>query len=181
MRAEPGSRIRPIPNLSRRLGVILAPAPNVHLRVLRVQDISDRYVEGMNNPAVKSFLESAKTGKLTREGIRTMVLDTWNDSAAMLFGIFIDGDHCGNVRIYDVTSARAYIGVAMFDIGRQRRGYGTLAIAAVARYAVEDVGTSYVIAGIHRRNQASQKAFAKAGFRCVKDDPADENLFWHYP
>jgi RimJ/RimL family protein N-acetyltransferase len=69
----------------------------------------------------------------------------------------------------------------VFDVAVHGRGVGSTALAAVASYAVRELGTATIIAGIDRNNVASRKAFAAAGFGCVVDDPGAEGFIWHYP
>jgi RimJ/RimL family protein N-acetyltransferase len=148
---------------------------------LNADDVTHRYVEGINDPAVRRFLISAKRGNQTIESVRSMVLDDWNAPDAILFGIFVDGVHCGNVRLHGITLETAQIGAAVFDTAMQQHGYGSAAIAAVARYAVEGLGARRVIAGIDHRNDASRRAFGRAGFHCVANDPEAEGSIWYYP
>jgi RimJ/RimL family protein N-acetyltransferase len=151
------------------------------LRPLRVEDVTDRYVAGINDPAVSRFLISATNGKMTRESICARVQADWTDPNAILFGIFVADVHCGNIRVHEITREQSQIGVAVFDVGKQRRGYGAIAIAAAADYVVNGLGSRRVVAGIDHRNEVSKKAFSRAGFRCVENDPCAEGSLWHYP
>jgi RimJ/RimL family protein N-acetyltransferase len=159
----------------------LRPRPDVSLRPLRPHEVSDRYVAGINNPVVARFLIARREGKLRKESISAFVQKDWEASDAMLFGIFVDGSHCGNVRLHAITAETAQIGVAVFDVAVHGRGVGSTALAAVATYAVRELGTATITAGIDRNNVASRKAFAAAGFRCVVDDPGEGGFIWHYP
>jgi RimJ/RimL family protein N-acetyltransferase len=168
-------------NLAGSSGPVLRPASNLMLRPLRVEDITDRYIEGINRPEISRFLISAANGRLTGDQIRAFVRSDWESSNAILFGVFISDVHCGNVRIYDVTAQRAYIGAAIFDTAARGHGYGSASISAVAAYAISGLGIERIIAAIDHSNIVSQKAFSGAGFRCVEADPAAEGSIWHYP
>jgi RimJ/RimL family protein N-acetyltransferase len=169
-----------IPNLS-GWTMEIQPLPDLTLRPLRSDEVSDRYVDGINNPIVSRFLISAIQGKITKRDIQDFVGGDWEACDAVLFGIFVAGVHCGNVRLYAVTADVAQIGIVIFDVEAQGRGVGSAALAAAAQYAIDGLGTGRVVAGINHANIASKKAFAAAGFRCVEDNPAAEGSLWHYP
>jgi RimJ/RimL family protein N-acetyltransferase len=168
-------------NLAETSEPVLRPATNLLLRPLRVEDITDRYIEGINRPEVSRFLISSANGRLTPDQIRAFVRSDWQSRNAILFGVFVANAHCGNVRIYDITTRRAHIGAAIFDSAARGHGYGGASISAVAAYAISVLGIERVIAAIDHSNIASQKAFSGAGFRCVEADPAAEGSIWHFP
>jgi len=159
----------------------LRPRSDLLLRPLRPEEVTDRYVAGINDPAVSRFLVSARSGRLTRESIVAFVQRDWQACDAVLFGVWVKGAHCGNVRLHAVTAQTAQIGIAIFDTAVQGRGVGAAVLAAVAHHAVDNLRIARIIAGIDRNNVASRKAFAAVGFRCVADDPAAEGSIWHYP
>lgn len=140
----------------------------VVLRPLCEADVSDSYVQWLNDPRVNRFLES----RFHRHTLASCVefVQRCNSSAEdHLFGIFLkdEGVHVGNVKLGFVSQihSRGEIGIM---IGEQRawgKGYGKEAIYALTRYAFESVALRRVEAGCAELNVASRNAFLAVGFR----------------
>jgi [ribosomal protein S5]-alanine N-acetyltransferase len=152
---------------------------DIVLRPLTEADVTDRYVDGLNNPQVNRFLLAGR-GRQSVSEVRAWVRSNWCASDALVFGIFAAGEHCGNVRVHDVTAERAYMGIAIFDLQSHGRGIGTAAIAAVSHYVVSELRVGEILAGIDDDNDASQRAFARAGFKRVSGNTRDRSSFWRF-
>jgi len=98
-----------------------------------------------------------------------------------LFGIFSAGQHVGNVRLHDITSLTAYMGIAIFRAECHGKGIGCAAISAVARYALENLGIKRVLAGVNKQNLASLRAFNRVGFRFLAADDDGEGMLLCLP
>lgn len=77
-----GKSVATLPN---RLSVAkwsieLRPRPDVSLRPLRPHEVSDRYVDGINDAVVARFLVARKEGKLSKESISASIQKDWEAS-----------------------------------------------------------------------------------------------------
>tara|TARA_R110002072_G_scaffold44003_10_gene123428 strand:- start:15 stop:554 length:540 start_codon:yes stop_codon:yes gene_type:complete len=150
-------------------GPFLDAGDGITMRPLLAEDVTQAYVDGLNDRAVNTFLLGPRSSRQTIETVRAFVEQNQQDPAAILFGIFKAGRHFGNVRLHDISQTDAWIGVAVFDTGEWRKGLGSRCVARAARFAVADLGLERVNAGIDRHNERSKKAFARAGFQLAHD------------
>lgn len=138
----------------------------LRLRTLTDDDVSERYLGWLADPAVNRYLElrfSTHSAASTRELIRAL-----NDSEDTIFlGIFLhDGRHIGNIKLGPINPhhRRADIGLLLGDRDQWGRGYATEAIEAISRHAFTVLGLAKVAAGCYSGNVGSMKAFLKANF-----------------
>jgi RimJ/RimL family protein N-acetyltransferase len=150
------------------------------LRPLQEQDVSDAYVEGLNDPRVSQTLVGPRQQRQTLESVRAYVGQNWRDDRSILFGVYIDGALRGTVRLYHIDDAgEAVLGIALFDTGYWGRGWGSRCIRRVADYAVRELGLRRIVAGSYERNIGAIRSFAKAGFKRTPDrDYADDYDRW---
>lgn len=157
------------------------PLPSAHraeLRVFREEDVTPDYVKGMNDPEVRRFV-SVGRGELSEDSIKGFAANNWNSPHSVLFGLFVDEAHCGNVRLHDYDGATAWMGIALFDRSIWGKGYGSAAIDAASGFAFERLGCKTVQAGVDPGNQASVRAFMKAHFS-IAGQNADGLLLIRY-
>lgn len=69
----------------------------------------------------------------------------------------------GQVRLHMLSNMTAEIRISI-DGSERSRGVGTSAIRLACRYAAEELGITRIVAYIKEGNEASVKAFRKAGF-----------------
>jgi RimJ/RimL family protein N-acetyltransferase len=148
-----------------------------YLRPISEADVTDAYVDGLNDPEVNRYLEVRKlrqTSETVRAYVRANAADPW----AVLFGIYSGNVLRGTLRLHDVdlSGSKATVGIALFDRHFSGRGLGSAAIAAVARFAAAELSLTHLAAGIIDANTASVRAFEKAGFRRARDKEADPEL-----
>jgi RimJ/RimL family protein N-acetyltransferase len=60
------------------------------------------------------------------------------------------------------------------------KGIGCAAISALVRYLMDELGIKSVVAGIDKENVASQRAFAKAGFRRLPTPDDQHCPLWSF-
>jgi RimJ/RimL family protein N-acetyltransferase len=65
----------------------------------------------------------------------------------------------------DIPASAIDIDIMIGEVAALGRGFGTNAIRLVAETALSDAGVPFVMACVRLDNLASQRAFAKAGFR----------------
>jgi RimJ/RimL family protein N-acetyltransferase len=149
-----------------------------YLRPLTARDVTAAYVDGLNDPEVHRYMEAPRKQRQTLDGVRAYVATNAADSRAILFGLYVEGNLRGTLRLHDVDAARgtATVGIALFDRRIWGRGFGSAALAAVARYAMGELGLTRLEAGIIAANKGSIQAFEKAGFRRARDKVPDPDL-----
>ncbi len=148
---------------------ILLLSDNLLIRPLKVTDITDEYVTGLNDPEVNRYLVSVRQHRQTRDSVARYVEDNWNNPLSILFGIFIKNDgnpFVGTVRVHniDLFHFSASIGVCLFAKRAWKRGYASTALRLVGEYLFQDVQMHYLEAGVYAENLNSISCFVHAGF-----------------
>jgi [ribosomal protein S5]-alanine N-acetyltransferase len=150
-----------------------------YLRPLKVDDIHEKYISGLNDPEVNRYLEVRHENQ-SETMVTKFVQCAQQSSNSVLFGIWLrDQDHhCGTLRLHgiDANKRSAHIGICIFDKKAWGKQVGTNAIATATKWAFEDLGLNCVEAGAYLENVGSQRAFMKAGYLWVKDIEGKFNL-----
>lgn len=140
-------------------------AASVYLRELTVADVSDKYIEGLNDLDVVGFTE-ARHRRWDRQGLVAYVNDSNAEGVSQLIGVFLNGSdqHIGNVRLSGLSKhhRRVDLGIMIFDKTQWGKGYGTKAVVAATEYAFNVLNLHKVCADYYSSNQASARMFAKA-------------------
>lgn len=139
------------------------------LRDIELQDISQEYVEWLNNPAVNEFLEIRfvpQDPERVRAYVESKLRDTRNTKH---FGIY---DQKGRRLIGTVTLPHIDWNHSFADIsfvvgypGLQGKGYATEAVHGVAYYMFRECGLAKLWGGVYGGHLASEKVFLKNGFQ----------------
>lgn len=147
--------------------VVLA-GQKVVLRDLKSGDVTQAYVDWMNDPEVMRYTES-RFSRYDLQGIRDYVSALECSPHTVLLGIFTPEEnlHVGNIKLGPIHWHHG-LGDLGLIIGRKEywgKGLATEAIALASGYAFARLGLHKVTAGCYASNQGSAKAFLKAGFR----------------
>jgi RimJ/RimL family protein N-acetyltransferase len=146
-----------------------------YLRPLKITDVHEGYVSGLNDPDVNRYLDGVKRTKQTRQSVIDFVAANEESPSAVLWGIWqVNAErHCGTVRLHEIEHYHktALIGVCLFDKNVWGQHLGKKGIFAVTHWALDVVGLRWVEAGVYRDNIASQKAFLSAGYSWFFDIP----------
>ena len=140
------------------------------LRELSSSDITEEYVEWLNDTEINQFLES----RFTRQDINSVESYIRKMAASeidYLFGIFdkADAKHIGNIKLGPVSTChrRAEIGLIIGDKQKWGKGYATEAITLVSEFAFYQIDLLKLTAGCYESNLGSKRAFEKVGY-CVE-------------
>ena len=138
------------------------------LRPLEEADVGPPYVSWLNDPEVSRFLES-RFRRHDLASTREFVAAAAADPACVLFGMFFGPErrHIGNIKLSCISDKhhRATIGLMVGDKSLWGRGLATESIEAVTRFAFDELGLKKLDAGGYASNEASRRAFLKAGWR----------------
>ena len=159
------------------------------LRLLTLDDCTERYVAWLGDPTINRYLES-RWQEQTLESIRGFV-ETMRATADNYLFAIVEATtrlHIGNIKIGPVNHWHGYADVGYFigERGSWGKGYATDAIRGVTRLGFERLGLARVQAGVYAGNAGSIRALEKASFRqegcfrkqLVSDSGRDDHLFY---
>lgn len=139
----------------------------VYLRGLERSDLAGGYFNWLNDREVTKFLDSGIFPN-TMEKMEEFYRSTAFSNDNVIFAI-VDKEtnkHIGNIKLGPIkwVSRVSPLGIMIGDKGFWGKGYAAEAIRLVVDYAFKRVNLHKVTAGIVAINDASLKAFEKAGF-----------------
>lgn len=141
--------------------------PQVNLRPLTVNDVSERYIRWLNDPSVNQFLET-RHQEQTYESCHSFVNYCNTCPNEHLFGIFsgIDDLHIGNAKIGFINQ-RYLKGELSLFIGDQKflgKGIGCEVVHALTAFGFRQLGLMKIEAGCYEENIASLRTFLRIGY-----------------
>ena len=150
------------------------PGNAIILRPLTVSDFSDQYLEWLGNPEINRYLETRWTEQ-TRSTIEIFLKEMEKSNNSVLFGIFLDGKHVGNIKIGPVNWNHFYADVSYFigDRNAWEQGLATEAVSLVTRFGFERLGLNKCKAGVYSGNPGSCRVLEKVGYRkegCLRNE-----------
>ena len=153
-------------NETLKVPVLFAGAELLELRILQPEDVTSVYVDWMNDRDVVRFTEQRHVRHDMAE-IASFVAQKLVSPTDYLFGIFLAGTHVGNIKLgpVDKLSKVASISYIVGNRSVWGRGIATRAIAAIVRFAFDELGLEKITAGSYAENTGSIRALEKNGFR----------------
>lgn len=142
---------------------------SIYLRPLKVNDITDEYVNGLNDPDVNKYLVNVRLKVQTYKLVERHIQANMENPLVILFGIFIKHDAkplIGTVYVsgIDFFHFLASVGVCLFAKRAWRKGYGFLALGMVKDYLFKQLELHYIEAGVYAENIQSIKLFKRVGY-----------------
>ncbi|MDC3091476.1 GNAT family N-acetyltransferase [Rickettsiales bacterium] len=138
---------------------------DIFLRVLKLDDVAEPYVEWLNDYEVTKFTEQ-KYFKHTLKSTKNFVSQKYDSENDLLFGIFFDDTHIGNIKLGPIKFDHMSAEVSYF-IGEKRfwgRGIASKCIKTIIQLAVTELGLKKINAGYYENNIVSAKVLKKCGF-----------------
>ena len=135
------------------------------LKVLRPNDVSESYVDWLNDYEVTKFTEQ-KYFRHTLESTKAFVSQKFNSEVDLLFGIFLDETHIGNIKLGFMKFEHMSADVSYF-IGENKfwgKGIASKCVETVVHFAVTELGLKKINAGYYENNIGSAKVLEKCGF-----------------
>jgi RimJ/RimL family protein N-acetyltransferase len=140
----------------------------VSLRLVTLDDCTERYEAWLADPAVNQFLET-RWRPQRLDSIREFVGGMLGSTDSYLFAIVENatGMHVGNIKVGPIAGNHLYADISYFigERGCWGKGYATEAIRLATGLAFERLGLHRMQAGIYASNGGSGKALEKAGYR----------------
>jgi [ribosomal protein S5]-alanine N-acetyltransferase len=138
---------------------VVARDRGVFLRLLREDDIDDRYLSWFRDPLITRYLEAKN---VTREE----ALEHLHYGQKEKLALKEDGRHIGNIKIGDINykAMTSDLATLVGDRAYWGRGFATAAIKIGVNIAFEKLKLRKLHAGIYNDNVGSLRAYARAGF-----------------
>lgn len=135
------------------------------LRLLKESDINKAYIDALNDKERVQHMTSVQEKNSHADVVRYVKENTGKDDV-FLFGVFEGESLLGTSRLHDINFNKktASIGIFIFFHNPSQKGLGTSMIERLADFAFGELGLEIVHAGIFSDNEASSRAFSKAGF-----------------
>lgn len=131
------------------------------------ESISERYIGWLNDPEINRFLE-VRFVHQTYETVLAYVNSFYGDAEKYMWGVYPNATNylIGTATLSEINRnhGRGVVGLMIGEKEYWDKGYGTEIIKLVVDYAFKRLGLHKVMAGVIDGNQASIKAFQKAGF-----------------
>ncbi|NCB71100.1 MAG: N-acetyltransferase [Clostridia bacterium] len=139
----------------------------ITLRPISIMQVSQRYVDWMNEYEIVKFTES-RFNTHTLDSILEWVKKTEHDDSEISFAIFDKQKekHIGNIKLGSINWNHLYadLGLIIGDREYWSQGVGSCSIGLVANYAFRELKLHMVLAGIYQNNIGSIKAFEANDF-----------------
>ncbi len=153
-----------IPKIKRPIVLV---GKNIFLKDLKEVDVTQDYVDWMNDPEVVQYTES-RFGSHTMDSTRAFVKRMSESLDTILFGIFSkkDESHIGNIKIGPINPHHLTADIGLI-VGRKSfwgQSVGSNAISLVRDYAFSELQLAKITAGCYACNLGSARAFLKVGF-----------------
>ena len=135
------------------------------LKILREDDVSDEYVNWLNNYELMRFTEQIYE-KHTIEKVISFVKNKLNSNSEFLFGIFYLGKHIGNIKMGPIDYNHKVSDISYF-IGENKywgKGIASKVVDRVVRFGFENLFLNKINASCYETNYASEKVLKKCGF-----------------
>lgn len=138
------------------------------IRPLKVSDVNQEYICGLNDPEINRYLFDVRFSVQTEKSVVEFVEKNAAASNGILFGLFLreEKNLIGTIRISGISPIHysCSLGICIFVKNYWKKGIGTEAVKAVVDYLFKGLGLHYVEAGAYIENRASITLFQKAGF-----------------
>ena len=148
---------------------LLLENDNIYLRQLRTEDITDEYVDGLNDPEVNKYLLTVRQHHQTLGSVKMYINSNFESTNSILFGLFLKEDpkpFVGTVHVsgIDFYHYFAGIGICLFAKRAWGKGYALQSIMMTKEYLFESLGLHYLYAGVFTKNTKSVTLFNNGGF-----------------
>ena len=138
---------------------------DIFLKILTPNDVAESYVDWLNDYEVTKFTEQ-RYFKHTLESTMNFVSQKFDSKNDLLFGIFCDEKHIGNIKLGSIKFVHMSAKVSYF-IGEKRfwgKGIASKCVRTIVKLAISDLGLKKINAGYYENNISSEKVLKKCGF-----------------
>ena len=138
---------------------------NINLKILQPQDVTQKYVDWFNDPDVVKFSEK-KTKKFTLQGQIDYVNSCLKDSNKVLYGVFDEKLHIGNLYLEGLESVhkRVEFTAVIGDKSYWNKGVSTHALSKLIELATFKYKIHKIYSGVVEGNIGSCRFLEKNNF-----------------
>ena len=139
----------------------------ISLRPFRVEDITQPYIDWMNDEEVIQFKEQ-RFFPTTYEDAKSFINDMATDAHSLYFGIFAAEQHIGSIKLGHINfhHETADISYVIGDKKYWGKGLASKAIEAMKEIGFVKLGLAKITAGVYTVNTGSIRVLEKNGFIC---------------
>ena len=163
----------------KKILILLEIYEEVQLRILQEKDVTDKYVNWMNDYEVVKFTEQHSFTH-TKEMVNEFVTKKFNSKCDFLFGIYFNNNHIGNIKLGPINTNNLISDISYF-IGDKKlwgKGIASKALMSVIHFAFNTLKLEKINAGYYQEAVASEKLLSKCGFKfesIIKPDLTSSN------
>jgi len=163
--------------------------PRLCLRTLHEGDVSQAYVDWLNDPEVNCYLETRHTVQ-TLASCSEFVKRCNSEKSEHLLGVFLreTESHIGNVKLGFVNDIHSRGQISLF-IGDKKlwgQGFGREIVSAITKYGFDEACLERIEAGCYEGNLSSLRVFLSVGYtvegffrsHAVSDSGQRMGCFW---
>ena len=150
---------------------------NIQLRNLMKGDVTEQYVAWLNDYEIMKYTIQIYS-EHSFAGVCDFVEQKYNSENDLLFGIFLNDKHIGNVKLGPITWEHKKADVS-YIIGNKNywgRGIATRCLDSIVKYGTEVLLLEKINAGYYDLNVGSEKVLKKCGF-CIEGVKVSEVIF----
>jgi len=146
---------------------VILEGRDILLRPVQLSDVTERYVEWMNDPDVNRYMD-VRFHKTSLESLHDFVSGAISSPAVVFMAIILkeNGRHIGNIKLGPINWNHRFgdVGVVIGEKDCWGKGYATEAISLLTAHAFRDLRLHKLTAGCLALNKGSLRAFQNAGF-----------------
>jgi len=156
-------------SLKNKVNLKLIVGKNIYIRTISPGDVSLKYVSWLKNKAIMQYTEQNKKNHTLKTTVK-FVEEKLKSKYDILFGIFLNHKHIGNVKLGPIDWAKQEAQISFFIGEKNFWGQGIMfkVIQKLLSFAFKTLGLLEIKAGYYKKNLASAKLFEKCKFTINK-------------
>lgn len=147
------------------------------LRVLNERDVSENYVSWLNNYEISKYTQQ-KFIKHNLNNVEEFVKQKRESSIDLLFGIFYDNIHIGNIKLGPISWEHKSAEISYFigDKNFWGKGIASKVVKKVVEYGIKDLSLEKINSAYLEVNIVSARVLEKCGF-LIEGERISEVIF----
>jgi [ribosomal protein S5]-alanine N-acetyltransferase len=150
-------------------GLIIKIDHKVLLKIINLKDISNKYINWMNDYEVVKFTQQRHFVH-NENTVSKFVKEKFNSKNDLLFGIFYENGHVGNIKLGPINwkKKNCEISFILGDKKLWRKGIGYNVVSKLIEFAIKELNIIEFNANYYLDNIGSGKIFKKCGFSIIE-------------
>tara|TARA_B110000858_G_C17770133_1_gene459160 strand:+ start:799 stop:1362 length:564 start_codon:yes stop_codon:yes gene_type:complete len=137
----------------------------IFLKILTPDKVTDEYVAWLNDNEVIQYIDQCDNTE-DFNSVKQYVQDKYSSSYDLLFGIYYEDKHIGNIRLgaNDLKNNLSFMGYLIGNRDYWGKGICRKVLIKLTAYAFEELGLYKIESEVISPNIASQKTLINSGF-----------------